>query len=78
MQPRTINLNTVVTDTLRLLRRTIGEDIDVMTHLDDGLHNARLDPDQLAQVIMNLGDQLARRNAVRRNTGDRDPQCGAG
>src|SRR6185369_11773196 len=54
MQPRTINLNTVVTDTLRLLRRTIGEDIDVMTHLDGGLRNARLDPDQLAQVIMNL------------------------
>ncbi len=54
MQPRTINLNTVVTDTLRLLRRTIGEDIDVTTHLDDGLRNARLDPDQLAQVIMNL------------------------
>ena len=54
MQPRTVNLNTVVTDTLRLLRRTIGEDIDLTTHLDDGLRNARLDPDQLAQVIMNL------------------------
>lgn len=54
MQTRIINLNTVVSDTLRLLRRTIGEDIEVITHLDSELHNARLDPDQMAQVIMNL------------------------
>ncbi len=54
MQTRTINLNTVVTDTLQLLRRTIGEDIELVTHFDEQLQNARLDPDQLAQVIMNL------------------------
>jgi PAS domain S-box-containing protein len=54
MQTRTINLNSVVSDTLRLLRRTIGEDIELITHLDAQLHNARLDPDQVAQVIMNL------------------------
>ncbi len=54
MQTRTVNLNTVVTDTLRLLRRTIGEDIEVITRLDSQLHNSRLDPDQLGQVIMNL------------------------
>ncbi len=54
MRTRSINLNTVVTDTLRLLRRTIGEDIELITHLDAHLQNARLDPDQLAQVIMNL------------------------
>ncbi len=54
MQTRTINLNSVVSDTLRLLRRTIGEDIELITQLDAQLHNARLDPDQLGQVIMNL------------------------
>ena len=54
MRTRTINLNTVVTDTLELLRRTIGEDIELIPHLDAHLHNARLDPDQLGQVIMNL------------------------
>jgi len=54
MQARVLNLNSVVSDTLRLLRRTIGEDIDVITHLDSELHNTRLDPDQLTQVIMNL------------------------
>ena len=54
MQTRTINLNAVVVDTLQLLRRTIGEDIELVTHFDEHLQNARLDPDQLAQVIMNL------------------------
>ncbi len=54
MRIRTINLNSVVADTLQLLRRTIGEDIELVTHLDPHLENARLDPDQLGQVIMNL------------------------
>ncbi len=54
MQTRTVNLNTVVSDTLRLLRRTIGEDIELITRLDPQLHNSHLDPDQLGQVIMNL------------------------
>ncbi len=54
MQTRTVNLNSVVTDTLQLLRRTIGEDIELVTHFDEQLQNTRLDPDQLAQVIMNL------------------------
>jgi PAS domain S-box-containing protein len=54
MQTRTVNLNAVVADTLQLLRRTIGEDIELVTRLDEHLQNTRLDPDQLAQVIMNL------------------------
>ena len=54
MQSRTVNLNTLVADTLKLLRRTIGEDIQLVTHFGEDLHNTRLDPDQLAQVIMNL------------------------
>ena len=54
MQVRPVNLNTVVTDTLQLLRRTIGEDVDVATRFDEELASTRLDPDQLAQVIMNL------------------------
>ena len=44
MQTRTINLNSVVTDTLQLLRRTIGEDIELITDFEAHLQNARLDP----------------------------------
>lgn len=54
MQTRNVSLNAVVADTLQLLCRTIGEDIDVITSFDQQLQNTRLDPDQLAQVIMNL------------------------
>ncbi len=54
LQIRTVNLNAVVTHTLQLLRRTIGEDIELVTHFDQELRNTRLDPDQLAQIIMNL------------------------
>ena len=54
MQPRIINLNTVVSETTQMLRQVIGEDIQLVTNLSETLENSRLDPDQLAQVILNL------------------------
>ena len=54
MQPRIINLNTVVEDTSRMLQRVIGEDIQLVTRLERKLSNSKLDPDQLTQVILNL------------------------
>ena len=54
MQPRIINLNTVVTETTQMLRRVIGEDIQLATSLADNVENSRLDPDQVTQVILNL------------------------
>jgi two-component system, cell cycle sensor histidine kinase and response regulator CckA len=54
MQPRTINLNTVVSETTQMLRRVIGEDIELVTNLAEDLENAKLDPDQLTQIILNL------------------------
>ena len=54
MQARVINLNTVVTETTHMLRRVIGEDIELVTNLVRDLENSRLDPDQVTQVILNL------------------------
>jgi two-component system, cell cycle sensor histidine kinase and response regulator CckA len=54
MQPRVINLNAVITETTHMLRRVIGEDIDLVTELADTVENSKLDPDQVTQVIMNL------------------------
>jgi PAS domain S-box-containing protein len=54
MQDRIINVNHVVTETSRMLRRIIGEDIALVTKLSDRLENSRLDPNQVGQVIMNL------------------------
>jgi two-component system, cell cycle sensor histidine kinase and response regulator CckA len=54
MQPRIINLNAVVSETTHMLRRLIGEDIDLVTDLAETVENSRLDPDQVTQVILNL------------------------
>jgi PAS domain S-box-containing protein len=54
MQARAVNLNSVVNDTLQMLRRLIGEDVQVITKLADRLSNTTLDPDQLTQIILNL------------------------
>jgi two-component system cell cycle sensor histidine kinase/response regulator CckA len=54
MQPRIINVNAVVSDTAHMLRQVIGEDIELVTELEESVQNAKLDPDQLTQVILNL------------------------
>ena len=54
MQPRIINLNSIVNETTQMLRRVIGEDIRLVTSLPDDVENSLLDPDQLGQVILNL------------------------
>ncbi len=54
MQARVVNINSVVSDTSHMLRRIIGEDIQLVTRVAHDLANSRLDPDQLAQVVLNL------------------------
>jgi PAS domain S-box-containing protein len=51
---RVLNINSVVSDTSHMLQRTMGEDVQLVTRLADDLANSRLDPDQLAQVVLNL------------------------
>ena len=54
VQPRLVNLNSIVRETETLVRRLIGEDIVVRTYLDSELLPVRIDPGQMEQVIMNL------------------------
>lgn len=54
LQPRPVDLNAVITDITKLIRRLIGEDITLTTHLADGLASVTADPGQLEQVILNL------------------------
>lgn len=54
LQPEIINLNTVVIDIDKLLRRLIGEDITLCTILEPELRSVKVDPGQIEQVIMNL------------------------
>jgi CheY-like chemotaxis protein len=53
-QPRVFNLNSTVAEMDRMLRRLIGEDIDLVTKLDPALNLVKADPSQMEQVIMNL------------------------
>jgi signal transduction histidine kinase/ActR/RegA family two-component response regulator len=54
MQPKVFDINTVVTELEKMLRRMIGEDIELRVSLQSGLGNIKADPVQLEQVIMNL------------------------
>jgi two-component system cell cycle sensor histidine kinase/response regulator CckA len=54
MLARVVNINAIVGDTTHMLRRIIGEDVQLETKLAENLGHTKLDPDQLGQVIMNL------------------------
>jgi PAS domain S-box-containing protein len=54
LQPKVLDLNEVVGETDRMLRRLIGEHIHLTTRLDPELGHVRTDPGHIQQVIMNL------------------------
>jgi PAS domain S-box-containing protein len=49
-----IDLNVVVGELDKLLRRTLGEDVALTTRLDPGLWRITADPSQMEQVLVNL------------------------
>jgi two-component system cell cycle sensor histidine kinase/response regulator CckA len=53
-QPRILDLNRLVLRMNRILRRTIGEDIQLSVEPQPDLGRVKADPSQLEQVIMNL------------------------
>jgi len=54
LHPRVLDLNASIEESTRMLRRLLGEDIELATVLDDELGFVRADPGQLDQVIVNL------------------------
>ena len=54
LQPKVLNLDSVVADLSRMLRRLIGEDIVLITVPNRSLRCVRADPGQIEQVLMNL------------------------
>ncbi len=55
LQPKVIDLNQLVVEMERLLRRVIGERFELVTQPEASAGRVRADPSQLEQVIMNLG-----------------------
>ncbi|MBW2700843.1 MAG: response regulator [Deltaproteobacteria bacterium] len=54
MEPIVFELNEVVVNMEKILRRIIGEDLDFQALLADDLGRIRADPGQIEQVLMNL------------------------
>ncbi|GAB4459396.1 MAG: response regulator [Anaerolineae bacterium] len=54
LQPSVLDLNHIVTNIEKMLRRLIGEDIDLVTVLEPQLGPIRADASQIEQVIVNL------------------------
>jgi len=54
LQPKVIDLNSIVGDLSLMLQRLIGEDIDLMMRLAPNVGKVKADPNQVEQVLMNL------------------------
>lgn len=54
MDPRILDLNAVVKDMEKMLKRLIGEDVQLKTQLDPALARIKADQGQIEQVVMNL------------------------
>jgi two-component system cell cycle sensor histidine kinase/response regulator CckA len=54
LSPKVINLNDIMMNLDSLLRRLIGEDIEVLTIPANDLGSVKADPGQIEQVLMNL------------------------
>jgi CheY-like chemotaxis protein len=54
IEPRVCNLNELVLEMDKLIRRLIGEDIELITLADPDLERVQIDPAQIEQVLVNL------------------------
>ena len=54
LEPRVVNVGRLIKGMDELLRRAIGEEIEVETVVGGGLWNSLIDPDQLENAILNL------------------------
>jgi two-component system cell cycle sensor histidine kinase/response regulator CckA len=54
IQPKVLNLNSLVGETQKMLQRLVGENIEQKLVLEPALAKTRADPGQIVQVVMNL------------------------
>jgi nitrogen-specific signal transduction histidine kinase/CheY-like chemotaxis protein len=52
--PQAINLNDLVQNMENLVRRSLGEQVELVANFDSGLANVKADPGQMEQVVLNL------------------------
>lgn len=54
ISPKVVVIDQIISDVERILRRVVGEDVDIVTHAPEDLWAVRVDPASLEQVILNL------------------------
>jgi len=54
ISPAILDLNVVINETAKMLKRLIGEDIEFLVDAAESLWPIEADPDQIGQVLMNL------------------------
>ncbi|MCP4616491.1 MAG: response regulator [Bradyrhizobium sp.] len=54
LHPRNVDVNAAIADVAKLLRPTLGEQIEIETALDPNLASAHLDASQLANALLNM------------------------
>jgi PAS domain S-box-containing protein len=54
LQPQETDVNTLIIDTVKMLRPTLGEQIEIESVFEDEVCIATVDPNQLATAILNL------------------------
>src|SRR5205814_190535 len=54
LQPAVLDLNAIVENNSKILRRVIGEDVELVTSLEPELGGVRADAGQIDQILMNL------------------------
>ena len=75
LRPQVVNLNGIIGDMQAMLRRLLGETIELEASLQDDLGSVKVDPAQIEQVIMNLSvnarDAMPDGGTLRITTGNR-------
>jgi PAS domain S-box-containing protein len=54
IEPRVVDANAIVRDIEKLLKKLLGEDVELTIHLQPNAGNIKIDPSQLEQILMNL------------------------
>jgi signal transduction histidine kinase len=54
MEMRVVNLHELIEDVLKLLSRTIGEDVTINLNTENDIDKIKADPGQIEQILMNL------------------------
>ncbi len=54
LEMKVVQLNSVIVDFEKMMRRLIGEDIEVISRLDSRLGHIKADPAQIQQILVNL------------------------